>query len=317
MKNIVCIGGASIDHKLKSLAALTPGTSNPVTSLTSFGGVARNIAENLARWTQGIHLQCTVGDDAAGHQLLSFMKQLGVNIENSLMLKTYATSHYYAVLNKSGELSIALADMSIYDHIPLTALIQSWHHWPDNSIIFIDTNMPTFLIEYAKEQSKNKHHLLCIDPVSVPKAGKLPSSLDGVFLIKPNQQEASALTDMPIFSIADCITAGRLLMKRGVKNSVISLGEAGYVIINEAEEKHFPSIKIDQVQDVSGAGDAFFAGILFGLQQNCNLQEACHVGAEAAAPTIQSLKSVADTISAHHLIHHIKKIKGSTHANLF
>ena len=50
---------------------------------------------------------------------------------------------------------------------------------------------------------------------------------------------------------------------------------------------------MEQVVDVSGAGDAFIAGILYGLQQDKEVIEACHIGAKAAAQTIQSISTVA------------------------
>src|SRR5438067_1389136 len=46
---VVCIGAANLDRKLRSSAALALRTSNPASAAESFGGVARNIAENLAR----------------------------------------------------------------------------------------------------------------------------------------------------------------------------------------------------------------------------------------------------------------------------
>ncbi|MBP0649740.1 winged helix-turn-helix transcriptional regulator, partial [Mycobacterium tuberculosis] len=46
---IVVIGGAALDRKYVGVAALVPETSNPVTGHRSFGGVARNVTENLAR----------------------------------------------------------------------------------------------------------------------------------------------------------------------------------------------------------------------------------------------------------------------------
>ena len=46
---VICIGGAAVDRKYRALSSLRPATSNPVTSERSFGGVARNVAENTAR----------------------------------------------------------------------------------------------------------------------------------------------------------------------------------------------------------------------------------------------------------------------------
>src|SRR5262249_8397983 len=103
MVPIYCIGGANIDRKLISLGVLTRETSNPVTSVTTWGGVARNIADNLSRWTQPIYLQCVVGDDKEGQQLLQAIQQLGVDVSHCLTLSHCTTSQYYAVLDSKGE----------------------------------------------------------------------------------------------------------------------------------------------------------------------------------------------------------------------
>src|SRR5450830_1351778 len=44
---VMCIGAANLDRKMRTLATLQMGTSNPVRSEEVFGGVGRNIAENL------------------------------------------------------------------------------------------------------------------------------------------------------------------------------------------------------------------------------------------------------------------------------
>lgn len=295
LKNIYCVGGATIDHKLTSSAALISATSNPVSSYTSFGGVARNVAENLARWTQHIHLQCVVGNDEYGKSLLVHIEQLGVNTKHSLFLDDQETAHYYAILNTNGELHLALVDMQIYTHLPEKEFMSVWNEWQPNSIIFLDTNLPAIVLSGAIRIAEKINSIVCIDPVSVTKAKKLPSNLDKVFLIKPNVLEAAALTNTTIVSISDCIAAGKKLLNSGVENVVISLGEKGHVIVNAEQAKHITTTAI-RPTDVNGAGDAFFAGILYGLQHDQDIFSACQIGACAATLTIQSVKTVVDTI---------------------
>ena len=76
-------------------------------------------------------------------------------------------------------------------------------------------------------------------------------------------------------------------------------------------------IEFSEVIDVSGAGDAFFSGILYGLQQNNTIEDACQIGAAAAAYTVQSPLTVANDITVsrlHAFIHNQKIIKEQTHA---
>ena len=291
-KSIFCIGGANIDFKLKSQDHLFSHTSNPVSSSTSFGGVARNVAHNLAKLTTSIYLQCVVGNDAGGHSLLEHMRSLGVNTSHSLILDGKRTSQYFAVLNGQGELFIGLSDMAIYDEINEEFITASWDLWTEHSLIFIDTNLPAKLIDLILKRAALFDIPVCIDPVSVEKAKKLPYRMDSIFLIKPDMQEASALTNMPIRSINDCLIAGRKLKERGVKNTVISMGKLGYVLVNDVHEIHVPVSGDVRTVDVSGAGDAFIAGILYGLQQNKEVLESCKTGAKAAELTIQSVDTV-------------------------
>jgi pseudouridine kinase len=283
----------------------------------SFGGVARNVAENLANWTNKVHLQCVTGADSDGERLLTHIQRLGVDITHSFSLSGHSTAHYYAVLDNKGDLLSAFADMKIYDFIPADRYMAAWDFWPENSIVFIDTNLPADLIHQAVARCKTKGIRLCIDPVSVAKASKLPESLTNVFLLKPNQDEASALTGISIASITDSIIAGRLLRDRGVQNVVISMGISGYVIVNENIEQHFPVVPVDNIQDVNGAGDAFVAGILYGLQQGYSISEACRSGSIAAALTVQSTDTVASHISASQIYPKFFNIEEKQHAAIF
>ena len=48
-ERLTCVGGAVVDRKYHLLRPAVAGTSNPARAVTGFGGVARNVAETLAR----------------------------------------------------------------------------------------------------------------------------------------------------------------------------------------------------------------------------------------------------------------------------
>ena len=78
MTDIIVIGGANLDIKAKSLAVNHFGTSNPSRISTSPGGVARNIAHNLARLGASVGLITVIGDDHQGEAVLEATKAAGV-----------------------------------------------------------------------------------------------------------------------------------------------------------------------------------------------------------------------------------------------
>lgn len=311
---IYCIGGATIDCKLKPIHTLEFATSNPAHSVMTYGGVARNVAHTLANLTQQVHLQCVIGKDSEGQNMLSYMQEKGIHTNHSLQIPDQTTAHYYAILSETGELHLALAVMEIYEHIPFDLFTQCWENWLEGSLVFVDTNLPSQIIKQALHLCKVKKMRLCIDPVSTAKAKKLPDSLEGIYLIKPDQYELTALTRIEITSQRDAIKAGQILLDRGVQNIVISLGKVGYIIMNEFQHQHYPALNANPVKDVSGAGDAFIAGILFGLQQELILSTACQLGAAAAALTVQTYQTVFDKLSLSDLTN---KIEEKQNADIF
>ncbi len=89
------------------------GTSNPGTVVTGLGGVARNVARNLAHLGCGVLLCSRVGDDDAGRRVLA------QPLDTSLITVSAVcpTASYTAVLKRCGELVIGLADMDVYDEL--------------------------------------------------------------------------------------------------------------------------------------------------------------------------------------------------------
>lgn len=317
---IFCIGGAAIDRKLKACASLINGTSNLVTATTHFGGVARNVAENLVNWTSDIYLHTVVGEDDDGIEILSSIKQKGVDITQSIILKSARTASYYAVLDTNGELHIALADMSIFDQTPFSRFTQGFNVFEEGSILFMDTNLTADVIAMVLRIALEKQLRLCIDPVSVVKSKKLSGDLRGIYLLKPNPMEAAAITGRPVETIGQAMNAGETLLAMGVENVVITLGKAGYVIVNKEIKEYIGIEPILDVINVNGAGDAFMAGIIYGLQQGFSLRHACQWGAAAAAFTVSSPDTVAENITSTQLqafIHNQKIITGQHHAAIF
>ncbi len=316
-KKIFCIGGAAIDRKLRTHAEIKHGTSNPAHTEIHFGGVARNVAENLANWSLGIYLHTVVGEDDDGIQLLSSIKQKGVDITHSLILKCARTANYYAVLDQHGELYISLADMAIFDQVPMHRFTQGFNIWENGSILFMDTNLSADIIETTRRLAVEKNLRLCIDPVSVTKSKKLGPNLHGVFLIKPNPAEASCLTGSRVETVSDALRAGEIILEMGAANVIITLGKIGYVIVNHEGSEYIGIQPIHDVINANGAGDAFMAGIIFGLSQGYTLHHACQYGAAAAAFTVSSPHSVAENLTSSQLqafIHNQKIITGQQQA---
>ncbi|HLO94457.1 MAG TPA: PfkB family carbohydrate kinase, partial [Burkholderiaceae bacterium] len=110
-RQLLCIGAANRDRKLRTQGPARLASSNPASQTESAGGVARNIAENLARLGLPVQLLTAVGQDPAGQALLAEATALGIRTQGSLQLAEVPTGSYTAVLDEQGELIIGLAQM--------------------------------------------------------------------------------------------------------------------------------------------------------------------------------------------------------------
>src|SRR5690348_14643263 len=102
------IGSAGIDVKGRTDDTLKPGTAIPGRVRNSVGGVARNIAENLARLEVPVILLSAVGDDTSGLRVLDECRAAEINCDYVRIVPESRTGTYMAFLKENGELDVAI-----------------------------------------------------------------------------------------------------------------------------------------------------------------------------------------------------------------
>jgi len=291
---LVCIGGANIDRKLRTLATLQMGTSNPSVQFEAFGGVARNVAENLARLGLPTQLISAVGDDAAGSALLAQAASIGVSTQHTWVAPGAATGSYTAVLDDSGQMVLALAAMPLTDHLTPQFLRQSSAQRTLARLTVLDLNLPASSVAALLEEARERGKALVAVAVSEPKMDRLPRDLRGLQCLILNRGELQAL--LP--EARDDAEAFATLHDRGVQQIVLTQGAAGVICCQAgATVRHLPAPAVEVV-DVTGAGDAFAAGICAGLYQlPHDLAAACKIGLRLAALTLQTTATVHPELS--------------------
>ena len=106
------------------------------------------------------------------------------------------------------------------------------------------------------------------------------------FLIKPNEDELSAIAGKPLINDEDIITAAKELQEKGALNVLVSRGSKGAILIDENGDVYKKAAhKINAVNTV-GAGDSMVAGFLSGIEKGSNY--ALCLGSAAGAATAQT-----------------------------
>jgi pseudouridine kinase len=301
---IACIGAANIDRKLRASQALHMGSSNPAQTSESFGGVARNVAENLARLGLPVHLLTAVGQDAVGAALLAQAQQLGIDTQGSLRVAGISTGHYSAVLDANGNLVLAMADMALAERLTPAWLARSGAHLECSKLWLADLNLPPATLRRLQKLALKDGTPLVLVAVSAPKMARLGTDLRGVHTLVLNRAELESYLGHPLPLQRDVNAAFQTLHTRGLQRLVLSLGARGLLFADAAQGhtrmQRLPALPLARgaLVDVNGAGDALCAGVCAGLlKEPTNLHTACELGQKLAHLTLQSAQTVSPKIS--------------------
>ena len=309
---VLCLGGANLDRKLRSHTALKMGTSNPARQDESFGGVARNIAENLARMSAPVALITAIGDDSSGKALLAQAEAAGIDTRGTLHLAGVCSGTYTAVLDERGEMMLALADMSLYDALTPEFMASRQPQRAGAALTVADMNLPraTFcalLADCAREAQP-----LVLVAVSQPKMAHLPDDLTGLRLLILNQGELEVRAARSLPTDADLLVACRALQAQGVQDVIVTRGSTGVLYTSNGGVAKLAAPQA-QIVDVTGAGDAFAAAVCWSLFHGSeDLALACRRGMRLSSMTLECEETVCPYLTADALaeIHNFDDIPG-------
>jgi pseudouridine kinase len=293
---VACIGGATIDRTCRLAAPVQLGTSMPVKGRRGFGGVARNVAENLARLAVPTSLVSTVGDDETGRSICRHLEDLGVDMGGMRLSAARPTAEYTAVVGPEGDLVLGLADMAILDAFTEEDLDRAWPHLESADWIFADCNLPACVLHPLIARCHRSGRRLAVDAVSAPKAMRLPRDLSGIDLLFLNDDEASAWLGHVADRTSGPADSAAAVLEHGARSVVVTLGRRGLFIASGNSTSALPAVPAEPV-DVTGAGDALIAGILSRLVMGEPLEAAARVGLLFAALTVEVEGSARSDLS--------------------
>jgi pseudouridine kinase len=285
---VLLLGAAGLDVVGRLESNLEPFTSNPARIRTSFGGVARNVAENLARLGQPAQLITAIGRDLTGDELLAYTSGAGVDVSAVLRTDMYPTGFYMGVLDPRARLRFAMDDMRVMTELTPEYIHQNQHLIENACMVFVDGNLSEACLKTVVMLAKKYKKPVCGDPASLALVERLKPLLDKFHMVTPNVVEAVALTGQA-FESSDpqaALEDARALLNAGVNIAVIALAEFGVVYASSEISGHVPAIQTPII-DPTGAGDAMTATVLYGLVNDMDLDDAVRLGVSAASLTLR------------------------------
>ena len=292
---IAVVGGINIDIEGAPYNKIKYHDSNPGKIRLSYGGVGRNIAENLARLGGDCMMVSCVGDEPMSIGAVEQLKSLGVDVSLVRVFPGEMPSMYLSILDENRDMELGISDMDIINNITPEYIDEIRHRLESMSVVALDGNLSRDLLGYATAVLKGTK--MFYDPVSANKGVRAKDFVGRFFAVKPNVLEAEAILDMKIETDEDVRTAGQRFMELGVEKVFITLGEKGVFYRERGSEGFIRPAKGLVIKSATGAGDSFSACILLGISLGMNAKTIAEMGMAASRITMESQKAVSEKIS--------------------
>lgn len=292
---VVVVGGANTDIVGRSVARLVDHDSNPGHVRISSGGVARNIAENLARMGVAVELVTALGGDHNASALARDCMDVGIGVSHAFIASELPGSLYLAVLDETGEMAVAMNDMRALDRLTPEALAAREAVFSSADVVVVDANPSADALEWVAAHAGAP---LVLDPVSAAKAGRARGIVGRLAALKCNALEAGALLgDDEPQGPDELAHAARRLVEMGARRVFLTAGPGGTHFASAEEGDGFVPAPHTIIANATGAGDAFTAGVAAGLAEGMAVAECAALGTVLAGLALASERTVSIDVS--------------------
>jgi ribokinase len=275
--SICVVGSANLDFVFRADRFPAAGETVLGGDFASFpGGKGANQAVAIGKLGGEVHFVGCVGDDRFGDVLVDSLRAAGVDTALLRRVEGVASGCAGIVLDKTGQNQIIVAPGANL-HVSAEQVQGALAAFPDAAFL-AQLEIP---LDAASEIGHSQRAYLNPAP-----AAPLPDSLLAqLFAITPNETETEVLTGIRPDDLDSCRVAAKVLLDKGSKNVVITLGENGCFWTSGLQELLVPSPKVKAVDTVA-AGDCFTGALVYFLSEGRDWENALHLAAHAAALSV-------------------------------
>ena len=289
MKKIIVIGSANTDMVVKTDKHPLPGeTKMGGEFFMNAGGKGANQAVAAARLGGQVSFVAKVGNDIFGKQTLVGLTNENIDTSHVFIDDTAPSGTALIIVNAEGENSIVVAPganakLSVDD-------VSSIGDLSEAAFILMQLEIPietiTAVIDLARLNGKH----VILNPA--PAQYLSDAILNGLFLLVPNESEASMLTGIQVTDLASASLAADALIQKGVSHVIITLGKQGAYFKSAYKEFSIPAPSVVAV-DTTAAGDTFCGALTVAKTEGKDWEDAIRFAITAASISVTRMGAQA------------------------
>ena len=291
---IVVIGAVFVDVKGYPECVFTPTGRNVGRVEHVHGGVARNIAEDIANCELRPTFVSLVDRSGAGEDVIRKLKNHKVNVDYIEKTRD-GMGTWLAIFDNDGDVCASISKRP--DLLPIADIL-------DRKGDEIFANADSVVMEICVDKEIVKRVFRLAEKYNIPvysAVANMSIALERRDFLKSidcfvcNLLEAGILfsddySEKTAEEMVDIIS--QKVIAAEIPSMIVTMGDKGAVYADKNGDKGFCPARRVKVIDTTGAGDAFCAGVAIGLTYGKGLKVACDIGAHLAASVIVTTESV-------------------------
>lgn len=271
--------------------------------LMTHGGVARNVAVNMANLGAEVEFVTMLDDDSLGREARLRLRGAGVKLTHAVSTPDKGMGMWLAVFNEKGDLAGSVSHMP--DASPIERLFDEKGEEIIRSCrgvaleIDLSEKVSERVFELAERFDKPVYAIVANMSVIL----RRPDFMARTACVILNEIEAGRLFGREIRALSPEETleaVSEAAPAMGIRSIVVTMGARGAVYLDAENGLRgvCPAVPC-RVVDTTGAGDAFFSAVVESLARGMRLDDAVTCGARLASMTVSTSESTCPHVDDH------------------
>lgn len=277
---IIVVGSLNMDLIVRASHLPAPGETVLGNNFASAGGgKGANQAVAASRLGAQVMMVGRVGKDGYGDALLQGLQSDGVDTRFVLRDPDQPTGLALITVDDHGENSIVVVSGANW-RVSTADIDRAADEIASADVLVLQLEIPLESVEYAARIAHQRHVPVILNPAP---AQPLPTSLlQYVAYLVPNESEAALLSGTAVTDLLTAQKAVERIHHLGVNTIIMTRGSQGAFVSGASGSYSVPAFQVNPV-DTTAAGDAFVAGLAFGIAAKQTLRQSVQLAAAAGA----------------------------------